>query len=258
MVQVMRPLRATQHLIFKFPLFMMIMTMHVTANADKAPPTKEACPDVSSCMDVCGEHAAQGKFHASHCSTRNGLGKYTAKCCDGTGFVCPQPPCSEATLGHSERGHELLLQGQKMLEESNSKNSMTSKEHHNLPASKQEAQETLVSSGMAAAAPEAPVQQRPLEQDPKRAQEHENKNLRPMILKPSIRPLTLRFPMDSEEDEQTRGDVRHVKHACSQTLVVKLQPHRRSSGLRDQLHDEQVQCLIIRHSNLLRRHPSST
>jgi hypothetical protein len=26
------------------------------------------------------------------------MGKYTAKCCDGTGFVCPQPPCHELSL----------------------------------------------------------------------------------------------------------------------------------------------------------------
>ena len=79
-------------------LVLQLLLLAVTALADGAPPTKEQCPDVSSCMDVCGEHAARGTFHSSHCSTRDGLGKYTAKCCDGTGFVCPQPPCHDATL----------------------------------------------------------------------------------------------------------------------------------------------------------------
>ena len=82
----------------RLALSLQLLLLAVPALADGPPPTKEQCPDVSSCMDVCGEHAARGAFHSSHCSTRGGLGKYTAKCCDGTGFVCPQPPCHDATL----------------------------------------------------------------------------------------------------------------------------------------------------------------
>jgi hypothetical protein len=36
------------------------------------------------------------RLSSSQCSTVQGRGQYTAACCSGTGFVCPNPPCESS------------------------------------------------------------------------------------------------------------------------------------------------------------------
>ena len=79
-------------------MVVLLLSVSVHGTTAEAPATSEFCPDVSSCMDVCGAHTAAGQFHASHCSTKGGVGKYTAACCAGTGLVCAQPPCKGAIV----------------------------------------------------------------------------------------------------------------------------------------------------------------
>ena len=79
-------------------LVVLLLSVSFHGTTAEAPATSEFCPDVSSCMDVCGAHTAAGQFHASHCSTKGGVGQYTAACCAGTGLVCAQPPCKGAIV----------------------------------------------------------------------------------------------------------------------------------------------------------------
>jgi hypothetical protein len=53
---------------------LLLILLAVPALAEQVPETKEQCPDVSSCMDVCGAHAARGKFHSSHCTAVSAVG----------------------------------------------------------------------------------------------------------------------------------------------------------------------------------------
>ena len=64
------------------------------ASASSSPPSSKqsgkACPDVSSCQMVC----AGMEHRHSMCTTSRGRGSYQAACCEGSGRVCPSPPCA--------------------------------------------------------------------------------------------------------------------------------------------------------------------